>query len=188
MLPVIRRGISILRGDKQNIDASGRRTFLALGAAAAGSALLGRGAEAETAEAFPPKDAPWSQSLGPGIVDRPVWAAVGFRQGHDPPQRSLAHRQQGILGQLLAVAGSERHHHAERAVLRALPRRPRRSRSEAAPPHDPRPGGTSARSHHGRTSNAFRPCRASISSNVRPMAAWSGARRSSIRCNSPTAW
>ena len=48
---------------------SGRRTFIKLGAALAGGALLGRGARAD--DAFPPKDAPWSQSLGPGIVDRP---------------------------------------------------------------------------------------------------------------------
>ncbi len=70
MLPVIRRGMSILRSENGNIEVSGRRAFLTLGAAAAGGALLGRSA-AEAADAYPPKDAPWSQSLGPGIVDRP---------------------------------------------------------------------------------------------------------------------
>ena len=72
MLPVLRRGMSILRGDPRVFDAAGRRKFLKLGAAAAGGALLGPGvAVAGEAGAFPPKDAPWSQSLGAGIVDRP---------------------------------------------------------------------------------------------------------------------
>jgi len=48
---------------------SGRRTFIKLGAALAGGALFGRAAKAN--DAFPPKDPPWSQSLGPGIIDRP---------------------------------------------------------------------------------------------------------------------
>jgi sulfane dehydrogenase subunit SoxC len=51
-------------------DSAGRRKFIKLGAALAGGALFGRGA-AQANDAFPPKDAPWSQSLGPGIVDRP---------------------------------------------------------------------------------------------------------------------
>jgi sulfane dehydrogenase subunit SoxC len=71
MLPVIRRAIAIFRGGDRKIDASGRRAFLSLGAAAAGSAVLGRAADADTPDAFPPQDPPWSQTLGPGIVDRP---------------------------------------------------------------------------------------------------------------------
>ena len=47
---------------------SGRRTFIKVGAAFAGGALFGRAAQAS--DAFPPKDAPWTQSLGPGIVDK----------------------------------------------------------------------------------------------------------------------
>jgi sulfane dehydrogenase subunit SoxC len=51
---------------------SGRRTFIkvgaAIGTALAGGALLSRNAQAD---AFPPQDAPWTQSLGPGIVDKP---------------------------------------------------------------------------------------------------------------------
>jgi len=35
----------------------------------AGGALFSRAAQAD--DAFPPKDAPWTQSLGPGIVDKP---------------------------------------------------------------------------------------------------------------------
>ncbi|MGH6677418.1 MAG: sulfite dehydrogenase [Bradyrhizobium sp.] len=71
MLPVIRRAVAILRGGNRKIDASGRRAFLSLGAVAASTAVLGRAAGAGTLDAFPPQDAPWSQTLGPGIVDRP---------------------------------------------------------------------------------------------------------------------
>jgi len=55
--------------DPRRSQDSGRRTFIKLGAALAGGALFSRAAQAS--DAFPPKDAPWSQSLGPGIVDRP---------------------------------------------------------------------------------------------------------------------
>jgi sulfane dehydrogenase subunit SoxC len=51
-------------------DLNGRRRFLTLSAAMAGGAVLG-GRAAEAADVFPPKDAPWSQMLGPGVVDRP---------------------------------------------------------------------------------------------------------------------
>ena len=79
MLPVLRRGMAILRRDSRFFDPAGRRAFLKLGAAAAGGTLLGRGvAEAGTADAFPPKDAPWSQTLGPGIVDRPYGQPSDF--------------------------------------------------------------------------------------------------------------
>ena len=77
MLPVLRRGMSILRRDTPNFDTAGRRKFLRLGAAAAGGALFGSGV-AEAVEVFPPKDAPWSQSLGPGIVDRPYGRPSDF--------------------------------------------------------------------------------------------------------------
>ena len=50
----------------------GRRTFLTLGAALTGSlAIGGKPAMADPAQASPPADAPWSQSLGAGVVDRP---------------------------------------------------------------------------------------------------------------------
>lgn len=48
----------------------GRRRFLALGAGLAGSAVLGA-APVRAGDSYPPKDAPWSQTLGPGVVDRP---------------------------------------------------------------------------------------------------------------------
>ena len=50
----------------------GRRSFLKLGAALTGGAALAatRG-NADPLPASPPADAPWSQSLGAGVVDRP---------------------------------------------------------------------------------------------------------------------
>jgi sulfane dehydrogenase subunit SoxC len=76
MLPVLRRGMSILRRGPRVFNAAGRRKFLKLGAAAAGGTLLGSGVAA--GEASPPKDAPWSQSLGAGIVDRPYGRPSDF--------------------------------------------------------------------------------------------------------------
>jgi sulfane dehydrogenase subunit SoxC len=50
----------------------GRRSFLRLGAALTGSLALGaKPGHAEPAPASPPADAPWSQSIGAGVVDRP---------------------------------------------------------------------------------------------------------------------
>src|SRR3984893_10236163 len=49
----------------------GRRSFLGLGAALTGFAFSARPGQAETPIASPPADAPWSQSIGPGVVDRP---------------------------------------------------------------------------------------------------------------------
>src|SRR5476651_2211725 len=50
----------------------GRRSFLGLGAALSGGLALGtKPGYAETPIASPHADAPWSQSIGPGVVDRP---------------------------------------------------------------------------------------------------------------------
>jgi sulfane dehydrogenase subunit SoxC len=65
-VPDLRRQQSV-EGDSRST--AGRRTFIKLGAALAGGALFGRTARAN--DAFPPNDPPWSQSLGPGIVDKP---------------------------------------------------------------------------------------------------------------------
>jgi sulfane dehydrogenase subunit SoxC len=48
---------------------TGRRRFLTLSAALGAGALAGGAAGA--AEFYPPNDAPWSQTLGPGVVDKP---------------------------------------------------------------------------------------------------------------------
>jgi len=59
--------------DLAGADASlGRRSFLTLGAALTGSlALGGKPAIANPVQEAPPADAPWSQSIGAGVVDRP---------------------------------------------------------------------------------------------------------------------
>ena len=49
---------------------TGRREFIALGAALTGGAIFGRGA-VKAAETYPPHEPPWSKTLGPGVVDRP---------------------------------------------------------------------------------------------------------------------
>jgi len=73
-VPDPRRWTPVRGGDSQ--QPAGRRTFIKLSAAAVGGALLGRDAKAE--DASPPKDAPWSQSLGPGIVDKPYGQPSSF--------------------------------------------------------------------------------------------------------------
>ena len=166
---------------------SGRRTFIKVGAALAGGALFGRARRRPTTP-FRRKDAPWTQIARPRHRRPAVRTALAIRQGRHPPQRALAHRQQGILGQLFAAAGPERHHHANGLFFE----RYHAGRAEVDPAQHrlmihglvERP----AAAHHARTSSAFRPSRASISSNARPTAAWNGARRSSTRCSSPTAW
>ncbi len=47
----------------------GRRRFLTMSAALGAGALAGGTARA--AESYPPNDAPWSQTLGPGVVEKP---------------------------------------------------------------------------------------------------------------------
>src|SRR3954470_19449557 len=61
------RGISA-----QSKLAGSRRSFLRWGAALTGGLAFAQSrAGAETPLASPPADAPWSQSVGPGVVDRP---------------------------------------------------------------------------------------------------------------------
>src|ERR1700716_2577812 len=60
----------------------GRRSFLGLGAALTGSLALGaKPGHAEPTQASPPADAPWSQSIGAGVVDRPYGRASGAEAG-----------------------------------------------------------------------------------------------------------
>ena len=58
---------------------AGRRGFLKLGAALTGGLALGaRPGLAEPQPTSPPADPPWSQSLGPGVVDRPYGRPADF--------------------------------------------------------------------------------------------------------------
>ena len=71
MRPNLWRSISLLSGTGAHTPL-GRRSFLGLGAALTGSLALGpRPATCRALAASPPADAPWSQSIGAGVVDRP---------------------------------------------------------------------------------------------------------------------
>ena len=185
-VPDLRRRTSVRGRDSH--DPAGRRKFIKLGAGLAGAALFGRGA-AQANDAFPPQDAPWSQIARPRHRRPPLWPALAIRQGRDPPQRSLAHRQPGILGQLHAAAGP--------APASSPPTGCSSSAiTAAAPTVDPQQHRLMI---HGLVERPLLLTMEdikrfpvglahSLSSSARPMAAWSGARRSSTRCNSPTAW
>jgi sulfane dehydrogenase subunit SoxC len=64
---------------KQKSESIGRRGFLALGSALAGSAVMG--GKASAADSYPPKDPDWSLMLGPGVVDRPYGHPSQFVKG-----------------------------------------------------------------------------------------------------------
>jgi sulfane dehydrogenase subunit SoxC len=82
MLPVLRRRSPVLRRHSADADytdhhLADRRTLLTGAAAAVGGALFGSG-PARAGEASPPKDNPWSQTLGPGVVNRPYGTPSKF--------------------------------------------------------------------------------------------------------------
>src|SRR5271170_4982023 len=59
-----------------------RRSFLSLGAAVAAGAALGRSDRAAAGEeASPPAEPPWSETIGPGVVDRPYGVPSKFESG-----------------------------------------------------------------------------------------------------------
>ena len=58
-----------------------RRSFLGLGAALTGALALGKPEQAEAQPASPPADAPWSQTSGAGVVDRPYGRPADFEAG-----------------------------------------------------------------------------------------------------------
>jgi sulfane dehydrogenase subunit SoxC len=66
-------------GQKQKSGSIGRRGFLALGPALAGSAMMKGTALA--ADTYPPNDPDWSLMLGPGVVDRPYGQPSRFVKG-----------------------------------------------------------------------------------------------------------
>ena len=72
MRPDPLRSKSILSALAGSPKPMGRRGFLGLGAVLTGSLALGaKPALADPAQESPPADAPWSQSIGAGVVDRP---------------------------------------------------------------------------------------------------------------------
>src|SRR5665811_1594990 len=68
--PLLGRGIPVVSKLAGTQNPLGRRGFLKLGAALTGGLALGaKPGHAEPQTASPPADAPWSQSIGPGVVD-----------------------------------------------------------------------------------------------------------------------
>ena len=105
-----------------------RRGFLA-GAAGAGAALTGAPALAGNPKNLPPNVPEWTRTLGDGVAVRP-YGKPSKHEAHvirRDVQWLTASRE--VLGQLHAAARARRHHHAERAVLRAASWRHRRDRS-----------------------------------------------------------
>jgi len=64
----------------QQIWRNSRRSFLRLGAAAAGGAVLVRTGSAAADESSPPADPDWTQVTGPGVVDRPYGKPSEFEK------------------------------------------------------------------------------------------------------------
>ena len=115
-----------------------RRRFLAA-AGASGTALIGGSALAGNPKNLPPNVPEWTRVLGDGVAVAALRQAVEARGACHPPRRAVAHREPRVLGQLHAAARARRHHHAERAVLRAPSRRHRGDRSGGLPADRARP-------------------------------------------------
>ena len=73
--------------------------------------------------------------------------ALEARGACHPPRRAVADREPRVLGQLHAAARARRHHHAERALLRAPSWRHRGDRSGRLSADRPRPGRQAADLH-----------------------------------------
>ena len=89
----------------------------------------------------------WTRTLGDGVGVRPYGHPSKFEK--DVIRRTVpwltATPESSVS--LHAAARTRRHHHAERPVLRAPPRRHRRGRSARLPADDPRPGRQAADLH-----------------------------------------
>ena len=77
--------------------------------------------------------------LGEGVAARALRQAREIRGAYRPPRRRLAHRLAAKLGELHAAARDRRHHHAERALLRAPSLGHRRAQSRRLPADAARP-------------------------------------------------
>ena len=158
--------------------AVGRRAFSGLGAALTGSLALGaKPAIADPSHASPPADAPWSQSIGAGVVDRPYGRPADTEAGvirRNVPwltagtESSISFSPLQDLHGIITPNGLffERHHAGRPDVD------PDQHRLD-----DPRPGRAPADPHHEGHRALPVSVSGSISSNARPMAAWSGAPR-----------
>ena len=115
-----------------------RRRFLTArrraGAALAGSAGARRQSEKPAAERAGVDARARRRRRGAALRQ-----ALEARGACHPPRRAMADREPRVLGQLHAAARARRHHHAERALLRAPSRRHRRDRPGGLPADRPRP-------------------------------------------------
>ena len=95
MQPDVWRSILVASRHADPRNSIGRRGFLKIGAALTGGVALGANSgRAEPASTSPPADAPWSQSLGAGVVDRPYGRPADTEAGVirpdiDPDQHRL---------------------------------------------------------------------------------------------------
>ena len=128
-----------------------RRAFLAGGLAIGGGALAA-GARAATAAGDPAilRAAELDDDAGRRRRRATLRAALGLRGRRYSPQRALADRRRGQLGQLHAALRARRHHHPERPLLRAPSRRRRPRRPGRMAADDPRHGRHAAGLHAGR--------------------------------------
>ena len=118
----------------------------------------------------------------------PLRHAVQIRGACRPPRRGVADCLAAKLGQLHAAARARRHHHAQRALLRAPSCRHRRDQSRRPPADAPRPGRQAADFHAGRhQAHAARQPHL-FPANAPPIPAWNGAAPSSTAASTPTAW
>ena len=111
------------------------------------SARRGRPGARAIAANQPPNVADWTRLARRRRRRTQLWQTLQARSACHPPRRRMAHRLARKLGQLHAAARARRHHHAERTLLRAPPRRHRRARSGRLPADPPRPGRKAADLH-----------------------------------------
>ena len=123
-----------------------RRRFLAagLGAVAAGTADR---AFADNPKNLPPNVPQLDARARRRRCGAPLRQAVEIREARGPPRRGMAHGEPRVVGELHAAARARRHHHAQRPVLRAPPRRHRRDRSAGLPADRARPRRQAANAH-----------------------------------------
>jgi sulfane dehydrogenase subunit SoxC len=76
----IRRRNPVDLPDASAAGARGRRSFLKWGAAAGGLVLAGRTSARASEDSSPPAEAPWSQALGAGVVERPYGLPSAFER------------------------------------------------------------------------------------------------------------
>ena len=140
-LPASPRGIASDIARRADIT---RRGLIGAGLGVAASAVpTGRAfsaAETETDSNLPPAVPQWQKQPGAPVMTPPYGAAVAARgERRSPAAPGATAADQSRRPQQHPAAGPGRHRHAERAALRAAPRRRACDRSRSAPADHPRP-------------------------------------------------